>query len=74
MDGAPYKIDYGTGEFVCGTCGRHFPAAYRYKTQTPRVMSTRNGIAGPAAANFYKHIDACSKKAAMALSIPESET
>ena len=61
-DGPPYTVDYNTGEYICGTCKKRFPAAYPYKTSTPRVMSTRKGIAGSAAANFNRHINSCYRK------------
>lgn len=59
MKNKPYKVSVHTGEYICGVCDKKFPMVYKYKTDNPRVMSTRSGFAAPAAANFYRHLRAC---------------
>ena len=54
-------IDFSTGEFVCGSCGRRFPAHYRTKKgMYGRKQFGRGWVAGNN--NFFRHTKACLAK------------
>lgn len=54
MNGAEYRIDWQTGEFICIVCGRRFPTHYRL---TPSIFSRQLGrryVSGQN--NFFRHL------------------
>ncbi len=54
-----YKIDFRSGEFVCGYCERRFPTHYRVKKGDLRRQLGRRWVAGNNI--FFRHAVACQK-------------
>ena len=55
-----YRISIATGDYICGYCGKAFPAFYAKKGPAEQRRTMSRKLSG--AANFYRHLRTCERK------------
>lgn len=63
IEGLRYSIDVHSGDFICGSCGKHFPTHYPLTEHRHGVRKQmgRRWVAGQN--NFFRHLKSCQKEA-----------